>query len=96
MSTFALVHGAWHGAWVWERLRPELEARGHAVLAPELPSDDPGALISDYARVAAASLADAEDVVLVAHSLALSKSCVGTAMKSTPVTLGVSEGMVRP
>ena len=25
MATFALVHGAWHGAWCWERLTPELE-----------------------------------------------------------------------
>ena len=29
VSTFALVHGAWHGGWCWERLTPELERRGH-------------------------------------------------------------------
>ena len=29
MTTFALVHGAWHGGWCWERLTPELERRGH-------------------------------------------------------------------
>jgi hypothetical protein len=29
MATFGLVHGAWHGAWCWDRLVPELEARGH-------------------------------------------------------------------
>ena len=29
MATFALVHGAWHGGWCWERLTPELERRGH-------------------------------------------------------------------
>ena len=23
MTTFALVHGAWHGAWCWDRLVPE-------------------------------------------------------------------------
>ena len=28
MTTFALVHGAWHGAWCWERLLEPLERRG--------------------------------------------------------------------
>src|SRR5260221_10947192 len=37
VSTFVLVHGAWHGAWCWERLVPELEARGHASIAMDLP-----------------------------------------------------------
>ena len=31
-----LVHGAWHGGWVWQRLRPLLEAHGHRVAAPTL------------------------------------------------------------
>ena len=31
MATFSLVHGAWHGGWMWNRLRAELEARGHVV-----------------------------------------------------------------
>ncbi|MEU9242266.1 hypothetical protein [Streptomyces sp. NPDC048385] len=26
--TILLVHGAWHGAWCWEKLVPELESRG--------------------------------------------------------------------
>lgn len=25
MATFGLVHGAWHGAWCWDRLAPLLE-----------------------------------------------------------------------
>ena len=36
MSTFVLVHGGWHGGWVWDRVRPILEAQGHAVHAPTL------------------------------------------------------------
>ncbi len=32
-----LVHGAWHGAWCWERVIPLLEARGIEVDALELP-----------------------------------------------------------
>lgn len=37
MSTFVLVHGAWHGAWCWYKLASRLRARGHTVLAPDLP-----------------------------------------------------------
>lgn len=70
MSTFALVHGAWHGAWCWGRLTPELEAHGHRVVAPDLPSDDPSATFITYADVVLDALADDDDVVLVGHSLA--------------------------
>jgi pimeloyl-ACP methyl ester carboxylesterase len=34
MSTFVLVHGAWHGGWVWQRVAPLLRAAGHEVHAP--------------------------------------------------------------
>ena len=37
MATFVLIHGACHGAWCWEKLVPLLEARGHKVVAPDLP-----------------------------------------------------------
>lgn len=69
MSVFCLVHGAWHGSWVWERLEPALEVRGHRPVAVELPSDDVDKGLGDYARVVADALGDAEDVVLVGHSL---------------------------
>jgi pimeloyl-ACP methyl ester carboxylesterase len=71
MATFALVHGAWHGAWSWERLSPELEVAGHSVVAVDLPCDDPQSTFSDYADMVVASLEDADDdVVVVGHSLA--------------------------
>ena len=35
-TTYVLVHGAWHGAWCWERVRPLLELDGHRVLTPTL------------------------------------------------------------
>jgi pimeloyl-ACP methyl ester carboxylesterase len=34
---FVLIHGGMHGAWCWEKLTPELEARGYDVLAIDLP-----------------------------------------------------------
>jgi pimeloyl-ACP methyl ester carboxylesterase len=36
MSTFVLVHGAWHGSWCWKRVRRALEAAGHEVFTPTL------------------------------------------------------------
>ncbi len=36
MSTFVLVHGAWHGSWCWKRVRRELQALGHDVFTPTL------------------------------------------------------------
>ena len=69
MATFALVHGAWHGAWCWERLAPELEAHGHTTIAVDLPAEDPEAGLTRYAELTAAAMGDADDVVVVGHSL---------------------------
>jgi Alpha/beta hydrolase family len=66
VTTFALVHGAGHGAWCWDRLIPALAARGHAALAVELPCDDPDAGCARYAEIVAAALPDTRDVFLCA------------------------------
>ena len=36
MADFVLVHGAWHGAWCWQRVMPVLAAPGHRVNAVTL------------------------------------------------------------
>ncbi len=36
MSTYVLVHGAWHGSWCWKRVREALQAMGHEVFTPTL------------------------------------------------------------
>jgi len=36
VSTFVLVHGAWHGGWCWRRVADLLTARGHKVFTPTL------------------------------------------------------------
>jgi pimeloyl-ACP methyl ester carboxylesterase len=70
-TTFALVHGGWHGAWCFEHLAPELEARGHRVVAIDLPCDDPAATFVTYADVVVDALeAEPGEIVLVGHSLA--------------------------
>jgi pimeloyl-ACP methyl ester carboxylesterase len=37
MSTFVLVHGAWHGAWCWYKVLPPLKKAGHRAIAVDLP-----------------------------------------------------------
>jgi len=72
MSTFVLVHGAYHGGWCWSRLVPELESLGHRAVTPELPCDDPAAGHAENVAtvLAAMNAADAgSDVVVVGHSL---------------------------
>jgi pimeloyl-ACP methyl ester carboxylesterase len=63
MATYSLVHGAWHGGWAWDLVRAELESRGHVVHTPDLPCEDVGATLDDYA--ACVPPAD----ILVGHSL---------------------------
>ena len=43
MSNFLLVHGAFHGAWCWDVLIPELEALGDTAEAVDLPIEQAGA-----------------------------------------------------
>jgi pimeloyl-ACP methyl ester carboxylesterase len=69
METFALVHGAWHGAWCWEPLVRELESRGHRTIAVDLPCDDTAAGCAEYAATVIRALDGIEDAVVVGHSL---------------------------
>src|ERR1700761_447332 len=36
MATYILLHGAYQGGWIWQRVTPHLRAAGHAVFAPTL------------------------------------------------------------
>ena len=70
MSLFVLVHGAWHGAWCWEKVVPELESRGHRTVAMDMPIEhglvetyiDPVVKVIEGAR-------DGDEVILVGHSM---------------------------
>ncbi|WP_028926693.1 alpha/beta fold hydrolase [Pseudonocardia acaciae] len=79
MITYVLLHGAWHGGWVWRRVVPDLRAAGHQVLAPTLTglSDrahliNPSVGLDTHVRdvVALLDAAELSDVVLVGHSYA--------------------------
>jgi pimeloyl-ACP methyl ester carboxylesterase len=70
--TVGLVHGAWHGAWCWDRLVPELEALGLRCVAVDLPAEDPDAGAAECAERVSEALGTASDpagVVVVGHSL---------------------------
>jgi pimeloyl-ACP methyl ester carboxylesterase len=49
-ATFVLVPGAGGRAWYWHRLVPELERRGHAAVAVDLPAGDDSAGLERYTR----------------------------------------------
>ncbi|MGE0700441.1 MAG: alpha/beta fold hydrolase [Hyphomicrobiaceae bacterium] len=36
MTTFVLIHGAYQGGWIWQRIASRLRASGHAVYTPTL------------------------------------------------------------
>jgi pimeloyl-ACP methyl ester carboxylesterase len=76
MARFVLVHGAFHGAWCWEGVTGELEARGHTVEVFDLPGlgDDqtPAAEVTldAYAdRIRDVLGSSDERAVLVGHSM---------------------------
>lgn len=72
-----LVHGAWHGGWCWDKVRPRLEAAGHRVFAPSLTGLGDREHLRDPVPSLATHVADIvnlvqaeelRDVVLVGHS----------------------------
>ncbi len=86
MANFLLVHGAWHGAWCWQRVLPELIRAGHRAHAVTLtglgerahllqPGIDLETHILDV--MAAMDAEELNDVVLVVHSYA---GMLGTAV----------------
>ena len=76
MSTFVLIHGAFHGGWCWYKVVAAVEKHGHTVLAPDLPGHG-----KDKTPVADVTLqryvdsvcqlldAQREPVILVGHSM---------------------------
>jgi pimeloyl-ACP methyl ester carboxylesterase len=68
MSTFALIHGAGDSGWYWHLVEAELRAKGHDVVAPDLPSDDESASLSDYADSVVAAIGDRTNLVVVGQS----------------------------
>jgi pimeloyl-ACP methyl ester carboxylesterase len=77
MTTFVLVHGAWHGGWCWNRVANLLSAKQHTVVTPTLtglgershllkPDIDLETHILDVVNVM--KWQELRDIVLVGHS----------------------------
>jgi pimeloyl-ACP methyl ester carboxylesterase len=47
MRSSVLIHGADDAGWSWHLVEAELRARGHDVVAPDFPADDPSAELGD-------------------------------------------------
>src|SRR3954468_19465320 len=67
--TYLLIPGAGGESWYWHRVAPLLRARGHDVVAPDLPAGDDDAGLREYADVALAAIGDRRGLVVVAQSM---------------------------
>ncbi len=76
-KTFVLVHGTWHGGWVWARVADRLSAMGHRVIRPTAtgcgerahlitPQTNLSTHVQDIC--AAIEAEELQDVILIGHS----------------------------
>jgi pimeloyl-ACP methyl ester carboxylesterase len=76
MSVYVLVHGAYHGAWCYNKVVPILEDAGHTVIAVDLPGHGDNRIprdritLENYVRHVC-DIVDAQSVpvILVGHSM---------------------------
>ena len=70
VSTYLLLHGAGSSSWYWHLVTPELQQRGHEVVAVDLPCDDDSAGLAEYADAAIRAAGNPTELIVVAQSLA--------------------------
>jgi pimeloyl-ACP methyl ester carboxylesterase len=77
LKTFVLVHGTWHGGWVWARVADRLTVMGHRVIRPTATGCGERAhLITPQTNLAthvqdicaAIEAEELQDVILIGHS----------------------------
>ncbi|AKF10247.1 alpha/beta fold hydrolase [Sandaracinus amylolyticus] len=69
MATYVLIPGATGDSWYWHRVVPLLRARGHDVIAPDLPASDDSAGLDAYADVIERAIGDRRELVIVGQSM---------------------------
>jgi pimeloyl-ACP methyl ester carboxylesterase len=69
VATFCLIHGAWHEPSCWDELTPRLMERGHQVVIPDLPLQDPDAGFEERIQPALVALDNVgAPLTVVGHS----------------------------
>jgi pimeloyl-ACP methyl ester carboxylesterase len=68
MATFVLIHGAGDVGWYWHLVEAQLRARGHDVVAPDLPSEDETKGLDETADAVVLEIGDRRDLVVVGQS----------------------------
>lgn len=68
MATFLLIHGAGDVGWSWHLVADLLRARGHTVLAPDLPCEDDAMDLRATADWLLERIGTPRDLVVVGHS----------------------------
>jgi pimeloyl-ACP methyl ester carboxylesterase len=93
MSTFVLIHGGGDVGWSWHLVAAELRARGHDVVAPDLPGDDESKTLADYADAVVEAVGQRRNLVVVGHSFGAFTATLVAARLPTEV-LVLLAGMV--
>ena len=80
MTTYVLVHGAWHGGWCWHRIVAGLEHASHRAIAPDLKSlgrdrTPPGEITLATWTDQIAALVQAQPEPVVLSVIAAAASC---------------------
>ena len=69
-SSYVLIHGAGDVGWYWHLVEADLRARGHDVVAMDLPIEDDSAGLVEYADVVIAAIGERRRPIVVAQSFA--------------------------
>ncbi|MFN7038936.1 MAG: alpha/beta fold hydrolase [Alphaproteobacteria bacterium] len=83
IANYILIHGAWHGAWCWNKVKDLLESNGHKVICPDLYDIDiplEKIQLQDYVNYIEniINLQESEPII-VGHSMAgIILSCLGS------------------
>ncbi len=64
-----MIHGSGSDSWYWHRVIPLLRARGHSIVAPDLPCDDDAAGLKEYTDVVVNAIGYFTDLIVVGQSL---------------------------